>query len=98
MLCGMFLFPENFLPVVRCVQWKSRKKRELEEMSKGENIVEWIKEQRIIWLGHLERMEGDRMPKIFSFKKWKVREAGKSHEKMERGSRKRFSSAKSEKM
>jgi len=35
----------------------------LEEISKGENIVKWIKEQRISWLGHLERMEEDRMPK-----------------------------------
>jgi hypothetical protein len=41
--------------------------RELEEMSKGENIVKWIKGQRISWLGHLERMEENRMPKnIFS--------------------------------
>jgi len=44
-------------------EWKSRKNRELEEKSKGENIVKWIKWQRISWLGHLERMEEDRMPK-----------------------------------
>jgi len=43
--------------------WKSRTNRELEEMSKGENIVKWIKGQRRSWLGHLQRMEGDRMPK-----------------------------------
>ena len=39
-------------------EWKSRTNRELEEMSKGENIVKWIS-----WLGQLERMEEDRMPK-----------------------------------
>jgi hypothetical protein len=36
---------------------------ELEELNKGENIVKWIKGQRISWLGDLERMEEDRVPK-----------------------------------
>ena len=56
-------------------EWKSRTNRELEEMSKGENIVKWIKGQRISWLGHLERME-DRMTKKSSLKNWKGREEG----------------------
>jgi hypothetical protein len=28
------------------------------------------------WLGHLERMEEDRMPKISSLKNWKGRDEG----------------------
>jgi hypothetical protein len=32
-------------------------------MSKGENMVKWINGQRISWLGYLERMEQNRMPK-----------------------------------
>jgi hypothetical protein len=42
---------------------KIRTNRELEEMSKGENIAKWIKGRRISWLGHLERMVENRMPK-----------------------------------
>jgi len=44
-------------------EWKSRTDSELEEISKGENIVKWIKGQRISWLGHLEGMEEGRTPK-----------------------------------
>ena len=44
-------------------EWKSRTNRELEEMSKGENVVKWIKGQGISCLGHVERMEEDRMSK-----------------------------------
>jgi hypothetical protein len=55
-------------------EWKSRTNREPEGLSKGENIVKWIKGQRISWLGHLERMEEDRMPKRSSLKNWKERD------------------------
>jgi len=57
-------------------EWKSRTNRELEEMSKGENIVKWIKWQRISWLGHLERMEEDKITKRSSLKNWKGGEEG----------------------
>jgi len=68
-------------------------------MNKGENIIKWIKGQRISWLGHLERMEEDRMSKkIFTQELEGYEEKGKTQEKMERGSRKRSSSVGSEKM
>ena len=77
-------------------EWKNRTNRELEELSKGENIVKWIKGQRISWLGHLERMEEDRMhKKIFTGRDETKR---KTKERMERRNRKRSSSAGSEKM
>jgi hypothetical protein len=44
-------------------EWKIRTIRKLKDLNKGENIVKWIKGQRIIWLVHLERMEEGRMPK-----------------------------------
>ena len=57
------IFRRIYCPKYGNGEWKSRTNRELEEMSKGENIVKWIKGQRISWLGHLERWEEDRMPK-----------------------------------
>jgi len=57
------IFRRMYGPKYKNGEWKSRTNRELEEMSKGENIVKWIKGQRISWLGHLEGMEEDRMPK-----------------------------------
>jgi len=57
------IFRRIYGPKYESGKWKSRTNRELEEMKEGENIVKWIKGQRISWLGHLERMEEDRMSK-----------------------------------
>jgi hypothetical protein len=57
------IFRRIYGPKYEDVELNCRTNRELEEMSKGENIVKWIKGQRISWLGHLERMEEDRMAK-----------------------------------
>jgi hypothetical protein len=57
------IFRRIYGPKYEDGEMKSRTNRELEEWSKGENIVKWIKGQRISWLGHLERMEENRMPK-----------------------------------
>jgi hypothetical protein len=43
------IFTRIYGPKYGSGEWKSRTNRELEEMSKGENIVKWIKGQRISW-------------------------------------------------
>jgi hypothetical protein len=50
------IFRRIYGPKYEDGEWKSRTNHELEWLSKGENIVKWIKGQRISWLGHLERM------------------------------------------
>ena len=57
------IFRRIYGPKYEDGEWKIRTNRELEELNKGENIVKWIKGQRISLRGHLERMEEDRMPK-----------------------------------
>jgi len=92
------IFRRIYGPKYENGEWKSRTNRELEEMSNGENIVKWIG-QRISWLGHLERVEEDRMPKkIFTQELEGTRRRGRPRKKMERGSRKRPSSSGSENM
>jgi hypothetical protein len=52
--------------------------QEIEELNKGENIVKWIKGRRISWLGHLERMKEDGMPKkIFTQELEETRRRGR---------------------
>jgi hypothetical protein len=57
------IFRRIYGPKYEDGEWKSETNQELEELSKGENIVKWIKGQRISWLGHLDRTEEDRTAK-----------------------------------
>ena len=43
--------------------WRIRRNDELEAIIKRENIVRFIKCQRIRWLGHRERMQDTAIPK-----------------------------------
>jgi len=76
------IFRRIYGPKYENWKWKSRTNRELEEMSKGEYIVKWIKGQRISWLGHLKRMKEDRMPKkIFTQELEGMRRRGRPRER-----------------
>jgi hypothetical protein len=73
------IFRRVYGPEYEVGKWKLRTNRELEEVNKGENIVKWINGRRISWLGHLERMEEDRMPKkIFTQELVGTRRRGRS--------------------
>jgi hypothetical protein len=75
------IFRRIYGPKYEDGEWKIRTYRELEELNKGENIVKWIKGQRISWLGHLERMEDDRTPKkIFTLELVGTRRSGRPRE------------------
>ena len=50
-------------PVKENDLWRIRRNDELEAIIKGENIVRFIKSQRIRWLGHIERMQDTAIPK-----------------------------------
>ena len=68
-------------------------------MSKGESKAQWIQGQRIRWLGHLERMEEDRMPKkIFTQELERTRRRGRLRKGWREEVKKRSLSAGSEKM
>jgi len=50
-------------PVKENELWRIRRNDELEVIIKRENIVRFIKCQRIRWLGHIERMQDTAIPK-----------------------------------
>jgi len=79
------IFRRIYGPKYENGEWKSRTNRELERMSKGVNIVKWIKGRRISWLGHLEIMEEDRMPKkIFTQEVEGTRRRGKTRKRLKK--------------
>ena len=54
---------EMYGPVKGNELWRIRRNDGLEAIMKGENIVRFIKCQRIRWLGHIERMQHTEIPK-----------------------------------
>jgi hypothetical protein len=50
-------------PVQERDTWRIRNNEELNRFIQGEDIVKFIKVQRIRWLGHVKRMEAGAMPR-----------------------------------
>jgi hypothetical protein len=57
--------------------WRIRRNDKLEAIIKGENIVKFIKCQRIRWLGHIERMQHTAIPKKMYGKLYATRLRGR---------------------
>lgn len=65
-------------PVHENGMWRIRMNHEIEALIKGEDIVRCIKSQRIRWLGHVYRMEGERIVKrILEWKPQNTRPKGR---------------------
>jgi hypothetical protein len=64
-------------PVKENELWRIRRNDELEDIIKGENIVRFIKSQRIRWLGHIERMQDTAIPKKMYGKLYATRRRGR---------------------
>jgi hypothetical protein len=43
--------------------WRMKTNQELDEIIKHKTIINFIRAQRLSWLGHIERMQGTRMVK-----------------------------------
>ena len=46
----------------RCRREKARNRKTREELGAHERVVEKIKKRILQWFGHVERMEGERLP------------------------------------
>ena len=50
--------------------WRIETNQEINDILKGQNIIGFIKKQRLNWLGHVERMAKDNNVK--KIKRWKL--------------------------
>ena len=58
--------------------WRIKTNQELDEIIKHKNIINFIRAQRLSWLGHIERMQGTRMVKaMYSWKPTSRRPTGR---------------------
>jgi hypothetical protein len=64
-------------PVKENKLWRIRRSDELEAIIKGENIVRFMKCQRIRWLGHIERMQDTAIPEKMYGKLFATRRRGR---------------------
>jgi hypothetical protein len=58
-----------FGPKIENGIWRIKTNQELDEIMKRKNIINFIRAQRLIWLGYIERMQSTRMVKTIFF--WK---------------------------
>jgi hypothetical protein len=58
--------------------WRIKTNQKLDEIIKRGNIINFIRAQRLSWLGHIERMQGTRMVKaIYCWKSMSRRPIGR---------------------
>jgi hypothetical protein len=64
-------------PGCSAIEEEEGEEDELENIIKGENIVRFIKSQRIRWIGHIERMQGTAITKNMYGKLYSTRRRGR---------------------
>ena len=50
--------------------WRIKTNQEINDILKGQNVIGFIKKQRLNWLGHVERMAEDNI--VQKIKRWKL--------------------------
>ena len=57
-------------------EWRVRNNEEIDNIIRKKDVVRFVKARRISWVGHVERMEDSRMPKIVRREKFTPGEKG----------------------